>query len=307
MHWLKKGRIFAPGEHEWAGSHAQVPTVLVKNDRLRIYYADRTPENKSYTTFIDVKHSSPSEIIYFHKKSILPWGKPGTFDDDGVMPGYVMEHNGKVLMYYSGWNQRVTVPYHNSIGLAVSEDGGESFTRMFEGPIMDRAPLEPYLAVTPTILKEGNKWQMWYISGLSWEKIEEKYEPVYAIKYAYSVDGINWQRPNILCIQREHKFEAFSHPTVIKKDGKYHMWFSCRDSKDYRDGPGSYRMGYASSDDGVKWQRADKNSGIDVSGQGWDSTMICYPYLVEVNGGIYLFHNGNGFGRSGLGYAVWRE
>jgi len=307
MPWIKKGRIFALEDYDWAGSHAQVPTILVKENCLRIYYADRTKENKSFTTFIDVSCDNPSEIIYFHKESILPWGKPGTFDDDGIMPGYVMEHEGKVLMYYSGWNQRITVPYHNSTGLAESTDGGKSFTRIFEGPIMDRTPQEPYLAVTPSIIKEGDKWQMWYISGLSWKKIEKRYEPVYAIKYAHSSDGINWQRPNILCIPQKHELEAFSHPSVIKKDGKYHMWFSCRNSKDYRDGAGSYRMGYGISDDGISWQRMDEKSGITISEQGWDSTMICYPYIVKKDENLYLFYNGNGFGRSGLGYAIWQE
>ena len=85
------------------------------------------------------------------------------------------------------------------------------------------------------------------------------------------------------------------------------MWYCFRDSKDYRDGTGSYRMGYAESKDGIHFTRADNKAGIDVSKEGWDSTMICYPTIVEVDGRLLMFYNGNGFGRTGIGYAVWKE
>jgi hypothetical protein len=207
-------------------------------------------------------------------------------------------------MYYSGWNQRVSVPYHNSTGLALSVDGGTTFTRKFEGPVMDRTPEEPYLAVTPSVLCENGKWQIWYISGLRWEKIADKYEPVYVIKYAESNDGIHWQRPNILCIAQNHPLEAFSHPTVIKHGGMYHMWYCFRHSEDYRDGTGSYRIGYGQSSNGIDWQRMDDKAGISPSKEGWDSTMQCYPYVVNIDDKTYMFYNGNGFGQSGIGLAV---
>src|SRR5580658_8594557 len=169
MGWVRKGRIFAPEEHrEWAGSHAQVPAVLPLPDRLRVYYADRTPANKSFMTFLDVHRDDPLRVIDYHRTPLMPYGAVGTFDDDGMMPGCVMRVDGRVLLYYNGWNQGVTVPYRNSMGLAVSTDDGSTFERMFEGPIMDRTAHEPYTAVTPTILREGALWRMWYVSGLRW-------------------------------------------------------------------------------------------------------------------------------------------
>ena len=85
------------------------------------------------------------------------------------------------------------------------------------------------------------------------------------------------------------------------------MWFSYRTSKDYRGGDGSYKMGYATSPDGMTWQRNDAMAGITTSDKGWDSEMIAYPYIVDTPHGRYMFYNGNGFGASGFGYAVWRE
>jgi len=33
--------------------------------------------------------------------------------------------------------------------------------------------------------------------------------------------------------------------------------------------------------------------------------MMAYPSVVEINGTRVMFHNGNGFGRSGFGYSVF--
>jgi len=306
MPWSKRAQIFDPAEYpQWAHTHAQVPTVMVRSDRLRVFYADRDTKGKSYITYVDLDRADPQRIVYEHKVSLMPPGEPGTFDDEGMMPSYVVEHRDRVYLYYSGWNQGTTVPYRNSMGLAVSEDGGDTFTRMFEGPIMDRTAEEPYIAVTPSIITDGERWQMWYISGLRWVRIAERYEPVYVIKYAHSADGIHWVRPNHICIPQRHELEAYSHPSVIRTPDGYRMWFCSRDSRDYRDGSGAYRIGSATSADGLAWIRDDDAGGLDVAAAGWDSTMTCYPYAVHVDGRLLLFYNGNGFGRSGFGYAVW--
>jgi hypothetical protein len=148
---------------------------------------------------------------------------------------------------------------------------------------------------------------MWYISGVRWVDIEGRYEPVYVIKYATSHDGIAWHRPNHQCIVQSHELEAFSHPSVIKKGDRYLMWYCFRHSRDYRDGAGSYRIGHAESYDGLEWKRMDKIDGLDVSPNGWDSTMTCYPFVVTIDGQIVMFYNGNGFGQTGFGYAILEE
>jgi hypothetical protein len=307
MAWRTMGRIFDPAEHDWAGTHAQVPTALLYDDKVRIFYADRYADGRSYTTYLDLDRADLGRVIYAHKDPILPFGAPGTFDDDGVMPSFAVRENGRVLLYYSGWNRGVTVPYRNSVGIAVSEDDGNTFRRLYEGPVLERCPLEPYIAVTPSILREGDLWRMWYISGVRWTEVEGKFEPVYVIKYASSRDGVAWDRPNHLCIPPAHDEEAFSHPTVIRDGDRYRMWYCFRGSADYRDGAGAYRIGYAESPDGLDWRRMDDVCGLDVGHEPWASTMTCYPFVLPIDGRIVMFFNGNGFGRSGFGYAILEE
>ena len=78
------------------------------------------------------------------------------------------------------------------------------------------------------------------------------------------------------------------------------MWFS------YRSGTGQkYRIGYAVSIDGAIWKLALDDAGIDVSLTGWDSEMIEYPFVFDHKNDRYMLYNGNGYGKTGFGLAVW--
>lgn len=50
--------------------------------------------------------------------------------------------------------------------------------------------------------------------------------------------------------------------------------------------------------------RDDKAGCLDLSGKGWDSGMMFYPNIFEMDDRIYLLHNSNHFGRDGFGLAV---
>ena len=305
MKWKRMGHVFSAKERDGiGGSHAQVPTALVFENFIRVFYADRTDSGKSYISYVDLDRSDYTTVLYAHEKSILPLGKAGTFDDDGVMPSFALRNDDAIWLYYSGWNRGVTVPYRNSVGIAVSYDGGDTFQRLYEGPVLERTPIEPYLAVTPSILKVKNAWRMWYASGLGWRNVQGKFEPVYVIKNAGSTDGVNWERPNKICVPQIHANEAFARPTVIMDGHMYRMWFCARDSVDYRDGKGAYRIGYAESLDGNYWIRLDEKFGLGVSNDPWETTMTCYPFVLNIDGRIIMYYNGNSFGATGFGCAI---
>ena len=143
------------------------------------------------------------------------------------------------------------------------------------------------------------------MSYTKWEIINETTEPFYNIKYAESEDGINWKRKGIVCIDFTSDKEAITAGFVLKEGDIYKMWYSYRKGSDYRtDRNQGYRIGYAESVDGLRWERKDNEVGIDVSLEGWDSEMIAYSYIYEHKGKKYMFYNGNDFGKSGFGYAV---
>ena len=306
MAWKKLGLIYSlPASPERSTTHMQGPVAILLEDRFRIFFAARNAAGKSYAARLDVSAADPTVRLDLDERPLLPPATDGAFDDDGVMPACAVRHDNALWLYYSGWNRRVTVPYHNTTGLATSLDDGLSFERPYPGPLLDRTPTEPWMAVTPWVLFDQGHWKMWYVSGLGWLDVEGHKEPVYTLKYAVSPDGVHWQRDGLEFLPRRHAAEAIARPCVILRDGLYHLWYSYRDSREFRDGKGSYRIGYAQSRDGLTWQRADALSGIDLSPDGWDSKMICYPYVVVTGERLYLFYNGNGFGQTGIGCAVW--
>ncbi len=310
MKWTKKGVIFTPDHnYDWMISHASLPVVDQARDGvLRIYFGTRDGKGRSHTSYLEAEATCPENILYVHDRPVLPLGRPGTFDDSGVMPSSIVTHEDKKYLYYIGWNPQVTVSYRLAIGLAVSDDGGRSFDKMSEGPVCDRSFDEPFFNTSPWVIVEGDRWRMWYISCTGWETVNGSPEPRYHVKYAESVDGIRWQKTGLVCIEYDEVTEAIARPCVFKEDGLYKMFYAFRRVLNYRtDRDQSYRLGYAESVDGLAWTRRDDEAGIDKSEHGWDSEMMEYCCRYEHDGRKYLFYNGNGFGRSGLGYAVLNE
>ena len=66
----------------------------------------------------------------------------------------------------------------------------------------------------------------------------------------------------------------------------------------------TYGIRYAESLDGIDWIRKDNDVSLGRSKLGWDSEMICYPFVFSHKGSRYMLYNGNGYGESGFGLAV---
>ena len=280
----------------------------VDTNVLRIYFSTRDQQGRSLPTYIEVEADNPQKILYVNDKPFLSLGRLGTFDDNGIMPIWIVDYHDKKYLYYIGWNPQVTVSYRLAIGLAISDDGGRSFTKYADGPICDRAVDEPYFNTAPSVLVDGDTWKMWYISCTHWEIINEWPEPFYHVKYAESSNGIDWDKTGLVCIDYDDFTEGIARPCVFREDEKYKMFYSYRNATAYRTNPEhSYRLGYAESMNGLQWERKDDEVGIRRSQHGWDSEMIEYCYFYKHKQKKYLFYNGNGFGKSGFGYAVLDE
>ena len=303
--WRQLGVVFeADRDRDWSRSHAQAPAALLLDDRIRVYYGTRDAENRSRTSFFEVDRADPARLVYAHDRPVLDLGKPGCHDEDGVIGSQAIIVGDEMRLYYGGVSRGGHVPYRMSVGLARSLDGGLTFERVFEGPIVDRTPLEPYMTMAPNVLMTGPGWTMWYGSGTGWVEVDGKFEPTYQIKLAYSDDGIAWRQTNHACIPKLDPLEANTRPSVMRTPEGYEMWFCYRHSRHYRDGEGSYRIGYATSTNGRDWVRQADPKGLSPSGQGWNAVTMSYPSVIAADGRRIMFHNGDGFGQSGVGCAV---
>ncbi len=308
MAWIKKGVIFVnQNKYGWDKSHAQVPVVdIVEEGLLRIYYSSRDKKGNSFPSYIEADANNPSKVIYTHSKPILKLGLIGSFDESGIMPTCIINKGKLKYLYYIGWSEKKTVPYQNSIGLAISKDNGNSFSKFSDGPIIGMSHIDPYFTGSFYVLRDKNLYRGYYLSCIRWELFDKKLEPIYILKYAESYDGIFWSICNERALELIKDEGGLARPSVIKEGSLYKMWYAKRKKSEYRTNiKNSYRIGYAESNDGKNWKRLDKKSGIDISKHGWDSQMITYPHVIRVGSRLIMFYNGNGFGKSGFGYAVW--
>jgi len=307
VRWHRKGVIHSvEGGSGWRAHHACLPIAdPVDDEVLRIYFGPRDEEGRTTTTFIEVEADDPGNVLYVHDRPVLGLGELGAFDDSGAMPCCIVDHQGRKYLYYVGWNRSVSVSYRNAIGLAISDDGGLTFERVGAGgPVADRTPMEPYFCASPYVLVENGLWRMWYTSCTGWLVVEGRPEPLYKVKYAESADGIVWTRDDVTCLEYAFHGEANARPVVVRDGDRYRMWYCWRGSVNYRTDPAqSYRIGYAESDDGVRWTRKDDQGGLEPAASGWDSVMTTYPWIHRHGPRTYLLYNGNGFGATGFGYA----
>ena len=299
MSWKRFGVVFVPdGSQPWARSHAALPTpVHVVGDIFRFFYSARDGGKRSHLGWADIEVSETPRLLEAAREPALSPGDDGTFDDSGVGIGCIVRTDVGFLLYYMGWNLGVRSPWRNAIGLAQSPALEAPFKRFSPGPILDRSPEDPYTISYPFVLQFGpNDWRMWYGSNLA--PAVGNADMRHALKLARSRDGVNWTRDGatVLGFVTETEY-ALARPTVVRVGDRLLMCFASRGE--------NYRIGAAGSEDGVTWTRLDAFVALGPSGNGWDSEMTCYPALFWHREQLWLAYNGNGYGATGIGLAVW--
>ena len=311
--WNKLGKVFTPQEvqgRSWLKEFAQAPSTLVFDDFLRVYFscrpaADARGQYVSYSAYVDLKREDLFKVREVSQKPILDLGGLGEFDEFGTYPVSVIRYGNEVRAYYAGWTRCESVPFNVAIGMATSHDEGMTFTKLGTGPVLSYSPDEPFVLSGPKVRRFNDTWYLWYIAGRKWKVVDGKPEPVYKIRMASSHDGVMWTKLNRDLIEsRIEEDEAQASPDVFFVNGKYHMFFCYRYSSNYRGKQNGYRIGYATSTNLTDWIRDDSKAGISVSHEGWDSEMISYPHVFELDGSTYLVYLGNQVGRHGFGLAV---
>lgn len=303
MRWRKLGLVYGPdGTRDWAQTHAMIPTpVRLDEDTVRVFVTFCDSQGIGRPGFVDVAADDPTRVLRVSDAPMLDIGRPGTFDENGVLACSVLRTpDGRWYLYYVGFELGTKIRYRLFTGLAVSDDA-ENFRRVSAAPILDRSDSELFFRCGPWCAIENGLYRLWYIAGSEWLDVGSKAMPVYDLRYAESPDGITWPRQGEVQLpitgDDEH---GFGRPVVIARPGGgYRLFYSIR-----RKSLGAYRLGYAESDDGRAWHRQDERLGLDVSPGSFDSDAIMYAAPLQIGSSLYVFYNGNDFGRDGFAVAV---
>ena len=301
-----------PGRPAWMHGFSQAPNTIVLEDRVRLFICCRPkPDpNGMYISrfgYIDLAKDDPTKVIGFSPDAVLALGQTGEFDEFGTYPVSVYKENRqRLIAAYGGWTRCRSVPFDISIGLAISNNAGETFQRFGSGPILTKSLLDPFVITSPKLRKYNGKWYLFYTCGTKW--ITDKSgrpEIIYKIKVATSNDLLNWNRDGDPLIEtRLGKDEAQACPDVVQINGKFHMFYCYRRSLDFRKNlEGTYRIGHAISEDLYNWRITSLADDFTPSFDGFDNEMVAYPNVFELNNNFFLIYAGNGNGREGIGIA----
>lgn len=300
QNWRKIGQVFfVNNNNPFLLTHGANPVAVhLNNDDFRIFYSGRNIDNKSSVGFVDLNIEN-LKIINYPKKPIITFGAEGTYYSHGISLGNIYEVNGNKFLLFMGWQYPENAHWRGVIGKL----------QLIRNDVFFVDTTTPFLSIDAEdsislsysfVLFHERIYKMWYGSTITWDAGNQ--EMIHVIKYATSTDGVNWLKHGIAIPYDVNVAQAFSKPSVVIDKNGYHMWYS------YRDGKGtSYRIGYAFSIDGTTWERKQKESGIDISTNGWDSEMICYPFVFDHKGKRYMLYNGNGYGKTGFGLAILEQ
>jgi beta-1,2-mannobiose phosphorylase / 1,2-beta-oligomannan phosphorylase len=139
------------------------------------------------------------------------------------------------------------------------------------------------------LLREDGLYRMWF----SWR-------PQKSVALAESADGIHWSAPQIVLGPASTGWEDdLNRPVVLRRDGVYHMWYTGQAN-------GRSSLGYATSADGVSWQRQSPKPVL-VADQPWEQVAVMCPHVLFDEGlGLYRmwYSGGEQYEPDAIGYAT---
>src|SRR5687767_4369912 len=146
INWQKKALIYRPDGTGYFKTHAARPIPYRLNeDTLRLFFSSRDDDDRMLPTFIDLDVRDPAKIVKVCDEPLVGLGQPGTFDDSGVTLGSVVEFDNKLLFYYTGWKRRRVVSFELSIGIISWDRQSDTYSRLFQGPVLAQDRNHPLL------------------------------------------------------------------------------------------------------------------------------------------------------------------
>jgi hypothetical protein len=286
---------------EWA----QGPQILDMGTHFRLYFSTRFFDDDSLPVsrvfFLDFAPGFLETIDGIQEVKIED-GAIGGFDQHGIFPFHPYAVNSKFfLALTSGWKRMENVDIDMSIGQAISLDG-KHFARNGYGPLITSAPKEPFLVGDPFVFYSDAAYSLFYIFGTKWSDVGSNSERTYKIGRMISRDGFEFNRvePGKQIIPDSIENEAQAMPSVVKIKDAYHMFYCYRSSFDFRrGGANGYRLGHAISEDLEIWKIC--HSQLPSQFPIWAQNMQCYPHAKVIDNELYLFYNGDSFGKNGIG------
>jgi len=231
---------------------------------------------------------APKPIVANWVKNLqnpILYGTPGWWDSSDALCSNVIFGNEIYRIWYtgssgSGWD----------IGYAYSADGITAWQK-HPSPIIQRGSSDGWErdVAYPNILIENNNYKMWYVSiGPNWMGGPDRAR----LRYATSVDGLNWNEGDWVLRGTLGEWDGGAIDrglTIIKKEGTYQMWYAGGNEEPIGSSGEEWRIGYATSADGVNWVKHPGNPVIEPT-ESWELNSVSYPNVIYEGGVYYMWY-----------------
>lgn len=227
-------KIVKHGEIYKSKGHTQYPApILLKDsktgqDFLRIFYTDRE-DNKSIPCFTDFETTNFNVLRTAEK--VLPLGKPGEFDEDGIS----IQFQSNTTVWYTGYTKGISTPYRTMIGTAEWSKNGELRKTGICLGISRRNPLS---VCTPCITNINGKFIFFYNTHTGWDIQSDPKEAFYRIVGQAVQDpwspAINAYEE---CFMKGGTDHSYARPWAINFKGKNLISYCYRSNYEHREDP----------------------------------------------------------------------
>ena len=319
--WKKdKKPILNFGAEGWTANGLASPTVLIDDGKYRMWYVGQKTDFKTYyeggfglaektiPSKKSVSSCNPSKWTKYNKnplqtttgKHLSPWKISAD--------PYVLYDNKKYKMWYTAADGR------GNGGIAYAESNDGLSWDVWKKPTTQGDLIDLVLASnkgewdglgveTVSVIKTpAGEYRMYYTGNKAPEGSN-----IYAIGLATSQDGIRWIKNEKPVLEPLHEWEkptcsnpkdsatcvngGVLEPSVIydEKEKLYKMWYAALGSKDNIP---TFRIGYAFSSDGIKWNRHPQPVLDLGKNNSWDDIIVSHPHVITDSEKYHMFYFG---------------
>ena len=265
----------------------------------------RTPVAVVFSTAIVAMATAPvalAQVDWAYIETVVPPGEPGTWDSYVHRLGNIVFDGTTYHMFLLGgqtwlpWDSAWAVGHWTLNPLTQEWDEDDA------NPVLSPEPghWDGFTIWDLAVLYEGGVFKMWYGAAAAFPGEGR-------VGYATSPDGSDWTKDlannplQSLAPGAPGEWDDLGvAPSAVLYDGVgYRMWFVAR-----KDDPGwgTWRLGTATSPDGITWTRHP--DPVLVGSLPWEGDLLYFPEVIPYGGGYVMWYTGFGSGPAAIGYAV---
>jgi hypothetical protein len=243
-----------------------------------------------------------AQVDWAYQDVCVEPGDPGRWDSANHQVADVVFDGTTYHLFAVGGQTLLSFNSPWSVGHWTSDNLDGPWIEDDNNPVLEPEPgaWDSYSIISVAVRYDGSTFQMWY--GAT-----DAYPGVISVGYAWSDNGSLWTKyadnplPGLVPGASGEWDDSGMTPSTVLYDGSiYGMWYT---AVKYNGSSGTWRLGYASSDDGITWDNED--DPVLVGTEPWEGNNVYHPEVVPSGDGFAMWYTALVWGQMvNIGYAT---